>query len=131
MGFPGETEAEFEVLCDFVERARLDAIGVFGYSDEDGTEAESFEGKLHEDEISERVEHLTRIVDEVTAQRAEERIGEREAARRPFDEARAELLFERLMVWPRAALPIKDPKSMGRRKCVACRRAWESSCQES
>ena len=77
VGFPGETEAEFEALCDFVERARLDAIGVFGYSDEDGTEAESFEGKLAEDEISERVEHLTRIVDEVTAQRAEERIGER------------------------------------------------------
>ncbi|HNM98354.1 MAG TPA: hypothetical protein PKK40_10455, partial [Marmoricola sp.] len=56
--------------------ARLDAIGVFGYSDEDGTEAASYDGKLDDDVIAERVEELARIVDEVTVQRAEERIGE-------------------------------------------------------
>ena len=52
VGFPGETEADLEALCDFLAEARLDAIGVFGYSDEDGTEAEDFEGKLDEDEIA-------------------------------------------------------------------------------
>lgn len=76
VGFPGETEAEFAELCGFVEQARLDAIGVFGYSDEDGTEAASYDGKLDDDVIAERVEELARIVDEVTVQRAEERIGE-------------------------------------------------------
>ncbi|MCW2868214.1 MAG: rimO [Marmoricola sp.] len=76
VGFPGETEADFEILCDFLSRARLDAIGVFGYSDEDGTEAEGFADKLDEDEIRERVEHVTALAEELTAQRAEERIGE-------------------------------------------------------
>src|SRR4029077_15466324 len=38
VGFPGETEEDLETLCDFLSEARLDAIGVFGYSDEDGTE---------------------------------------------------------------------------------------------
>ena len=52
------------------------SIGVFGYSDEDGTEAASYDGKLDEDEIRDRVEHVTRLVEELTAQRAEERIGE-------------------------------------------------------
>jgi ribosomal protein S12 methylthiotransferase len=77
VGFPGETADDFATLCDFVTDARLDAIGVFGYSDEDGTEAETYDGKLDEDTVAERVEHLTALVDELTAQRAEERIGER------------------------------------------------------
>jgi ribosomal protein S12 methylthiotransferase len=75
VGFPGETEEDFAMLCDFVSSARLDAIGVFGYSDEDGTEAETYEGKLDEDEIAERLEHLTTLAEDLTAQRAEERIG--------------------------------------------------------
>jgi ribosomal protein S12 methylthiotransferase len=77
VGFPGETEHDLEVLCDFLSQARLDAIGIFGYSDEDGTEAEKFEGKCDPDEISERVAHVTALAEELTAQRAEERIGER------------------------------------------------------
>ncbi|RJS47513.1 30S ribosomal protein S12 methylthiotransferase RimO [Nocardioides cavernaquae] len=76
VGFPGETEEEFQTLCDFLEAARLDVTGVFGYSDEDGTEAESFSDKLDQDEIDERTSHLTALVEELTAQRAEERIGE-------------------------------------------------------
>jgi ribosomal protein S12 methylthiotransferase RimO len=77
VGFPGETEADFETLCDFVSQARLDAVGVFGYSDEEGTEAASYDGKLPAEAIEERVEHLSGLVEELTAQRAEERIGER------------------------------------------------------
>ena len=76
VGFPGETEEDLQVLCDFLTEARLDAIGIFGYSDEDGTEAEGFEGKHDEDEIRERLEHVTALAEELTAQRAEERIGE-------------------------------------------------------
>ncbi len=76
VGFPGETEQDLATLCDFLVAARLDVVGVFGYSDEDGTEAESYDGKLDEDEIRDRTEHVTRLVEELTSQRAEERIGE-------------------------------------------------------
>jgi ribosomal protein S12 methylthiotransferase RimO len=77
VGFPGETEDDFATLCDFLAEARLDAIGVFGYSDEDGTEAATYDDKLDEDVVAERVAHLTALAEELTAQRAEERIGER------------------------------------------------------
>lgn len=55
--------------------AGLDAIGVFGYSDEDGTEAAYYDGKLPEDVVADRLARLTRLAEEMTAQRAEERIG--------------------------------------------------------
>ncbi len=75
VGFPGETEEDVETLCRFLTAARLDAVGVFGYSDEDGTEAETYDGKLDEDEIRARVEHVSTLVEELTAQRAEDRVG--------------------------------------------------------
>jgi ribosomal protein S12 methylthiotransferase RimO len=77
VGFPGETEEDLEVLCRFLTDARLDAVGVFGYSDEDGTEAAGYDGKLDEDEIRARTEQVAALADELTAQRAEERHGER------------------------------------------------------
>lgn len=77
MGFPGETAEDFEILCEFIAAANLDAVGVFGYSDEEGTEASGLGGKLSPELISERVDRLSSLVDEVSAQRAEDRIGER------------------------------------------------------
>ena len=77
VGFPGETEAEFQELVDFVSLARLDAIGVFGYSDEDKTEALDLENKVDEEIIRQRVAQLSSLVDELAFQRAEERIGEK------------------------------------------------------
>ena len=76
VGFPGETEEEFAELAVFLEAARLDVVGVFGYSDEDGTEAEGLSGKLPEHEVAARVAELSSLVEELNAQRAEERIGE-------------------------------------------------------
>ncbi|GLW08520.1 ribosomal protein S12 methylthiotransferase RimO [Microtetraspora sp. NBRC 13810] len=75
VGFPGETEEEFAELVGFLEEARLDVIGVFGYSDEEGTEAASFDGKLDQEVVDARVAALTELAEELTAQRAEERIG--------------------------------------------------------
>jgi ribosomal protein S12 methylthiotransferase len=75
VGFPGETEADLAELERFLAEARLDAIGVFGYSDEDGTEAAGYDGKLGDDEIARRVDRLARLTEELTAQRAEERVG--------------------------------------------------------
>jgi ribosomal protein S12 methylthiotransferase len=76
VGFPGETEDDLDVLAGFLTRARLDVVGVFGYSDEDGTEAEGLDGKLDTHVISERVARLTGLVEQLTAERAEERVGE-------------------------------------------------------
>jgi ribosomal protein S12 methylthiotransferase RimO len=76
VGFPGETEDDVAELERFLEAARLDAIGVFGYSDEDGTEAETLPDHLPQDVVDERVARLTSLVEELTSQRAEERYGE-------------------------------------------------------
>jgi ribosomal protein S12 methylthiotransferase RimO len=75
VGFPGETQEQFDELTAFLEEARLDVIGVFGYSDEEGTEAFSFDDKLDQDVVDERVAALSELAEELTAQRAEERIG--------------------------------------------------------
>jgi ribosomal protein S12 methylthiotransferase RimO len=76
VGFPGETEADVAELERFLVAARLDAIGVFGYSDEDGTAAERLPDKVDDAEIARRVERISSLAEELTAQRAEDRIGE-------------------------------------------------------
>jgi len=75
VGFPGETRADVAELERFLVAARLDAVGVFGYSDEDGTEAARLPQKVRRDTVARRVSRLTDLVDELVAQRAEERIG--------------------------------------------------------
>lgn len=77
VGFPGENEKDLEELEQFLVAARLDVVGVFGYSDEDGTEAESYADKLPTDEIEARLEHFRTLTEELNLQRAEERVGER------------------------------------------------------
>jgi len=78
VGFPGETADDLRELELFLSEARLDAIGIFGYSDEDGTEAATFadELKLDEAEIARRVDEFADIAEEVMAQRAADRIGD-------------------------------------------------------
>jgi len=77
VGFPGETEEEFQELVDFIQAARLDAIGVFPYSDEDKTEALKLENKVEEEIITARTNKLTAIAEELVNQRSAERIGQR------------------------------------------------------
>ncbi|MDQ1683974.1 MAG: ribosomal protein methylthiotransferase, partial [Frankiaceae bacterium] len=75
VGFPGETRADVTELERFLALARLDAVGVFGYSDEDGTEAAQMSGKVRRETVVRRVSRLTDLVEELVAQRAEERLG--------------------------------------------------------
>jgi ribosomal protein S12 methylthiotransferase RimO len=77
VGFPGETTADLKELELFLSEARLDAIGIFGYSDEDGTEAAGFAAgtKADEDEVERRVSEFAELAEEVMAQRAADRIG--------------------------------------------------------
>ncbi len=76
VGFPGETQEDFDDLANFITQAKLDAIGVFGYSDEDNTEALDHQDKVDEDVIKERVEALSSLADEMVSARAQARIGE-------------------------------------------------------
>jgi ribosomal protein S12 methylthiotransferase RimO len=76
VGFPGETEEDFNQVMEFVDAAKLDAVGVFGYSDEDGTEAASATNKLADEVIAERVAKLTQLAESAVANRAAARIGE-------------------------------------------------------
>ncbi|GAA1413620.1 30S ribosomal protein S12 methylthiotransferase RimO [Catellatospora coxensis] len=75
VGFPGETRADYEELVRFVSEARLDAIGVFDYSDEDGTEAATMDGKVGTKTIRGRYDRMLSLVEELCGQRAEERLG--------------------------------------------------------
>ena len=76
VGFPGESESDFAELCQFIESAKLDAVGVFGYSDEDGTEALTMADKLSEEVVAERVAQLSTIADYAVSARATGRIGQ-------------------------------------------------------
>jgi ribosomal protein S12 methylthiotransferase len=75
VGFPGETADDVAELEAFLTGARLDAVGVFGYSDEDGTEAAGYDGKLPAEEVQARVSRIAALADELMAQRAEDRVG--------------------------------------------------------
>jgi tRNA A37 methylthiotransferase MiaB len=76
VGFPGETAEDLAELERFLSEARLDAIGIFGYSDEDGTEAAGLDGQLDSAEIARRADDLSDLAEEVMAQRAAERCGQ-------------------------------------------------------
>ncbi len=77
VGFPGETREDFDMLCDFVQKSRLDVMGVFAYSDEEGTEGERLEGHLPAEVVEERTRVLTDLVTQLIDQRAAERVGEK------------------------------------------------------
>ena len=111
---PARPRTTSQTLCDFLEAARMDVTGVFGYSDEDGTEAASYDGKLDEDEVRARTEHVTALVEELNAQRAEERIGETvERARR----------VRRRTARRGPGRSTRAPRSTARRRSSDCRRA--------
>lgn len=76
VGFPGETQSDFDDLANFISMAKLDAIGIFGYSDEDNTEALDLSDKVSEEVIRQRVESLSSLADEMVSLRASARIGE-------------------------------------------------------
>ena len=74
-GFPGETEEEFEELCDFVEEAPFHYVGTFAYSQEEGTKAAVLPDQLDEEEKAERAQRLRDIADAVCTARVSQRIG--------------------------------------------------------
>jgi ribosomal protein S12 methylthiotransferase len=77
VGFPGETEADFQQLLDFLEEVRFDRVGAFTYSPQEGTRAYDLVDDVPEVVKRERLERLTELQREITAEQYEERIGAR------------------------------------------------------
>ena len=76
VGFPGETEKEFEELCDFVREAQFDWMGAFAYSDQDGAAAFGLEGKLPPREIERRRKHLMGIQRQISKKKKKALVGQ-------------------------------------------------------
>lgn len=76
-GFPGETEEMFEELCDFVQEALFDYVGVFPYSREEGTRAYNLSNQVDEDEKNLRAQRLRDLADDCCTPNIAERIGQR------------------------------------------------------
>jgi ribosomal protein S12 methylthiotransferase len=76
VGFPGETDADFEALCDFVAEARFDWMGVFAYSDEEGSKAFDLEKKVPKRVIEQRRRALMKLQKGISRQTMRERIGQ-------------------------------------------------------
>jgi ribosomal protein S12 methylthiotransferase len=75
VGFPGETDREFEELCDFVREARFDWMGAFGYSDQDGAAAFSLDRKVPPREIERRRKRLMQIQRQISKKQKKALVG--------------------------------------------------------
>ena len=75
VGYPGETEAEFEELKDFVRTARFDRMGCFAYSPEEGTPAENLGDPVTDDEKQRRVGELMALQEQISLEKNQARIG--------------------------------------------------------
>ncbi len=75
VGFPTETEEEFEELCDFIENFGFDRVNIFEYSDEEGTAAYDLEPKIDPETIRRRAEKLGEIVERTTEASLERMVG--------------------------------------------------------
>ena len=75
VGFPGETEKEFEELCDFVREAEFDWMGAFSYSDQEGAGAFDLNKKLADREIERRRKHLMSIQRQISRKKKKALVG--------------------------------------------------------
>ena len=75
VGFPGETEKEFDELCEFVREAQLDWMGAFSYSDQDGAAAYALDNKLSPREIEGRRKHLMSIQRRISKKKKKKLVG--------------------------------------------------------
>lgn len=75
VGYPGETEEQFEELCDFVSEAEFDYVGIFAYSPEDGTPAAELPDQIDDDTKQERLQELRDIADSVSSHVVAQRVG--------------------------------------------------------
>ncbi len=77
VGFPGETEQEFETLLDFIQQARLDRVGAFAYSAVEGATANQLAGAIPEDIKQERLNRFMEIQTQISAEKLQQKIGQK------------------------------------------------------
>jgi ribosomal protein S12 methylthiotransferase len=77
-GFPGETEAEFNHLLDFLREAQLDRVGCFAYSPVEGAAANALAGQLPDDLREERRARFMKVQEEISARRLQRKVGSRQ-----------------------------------------------------
>jgi len=75
VGFPGETEREFEELCEFVREAEFDWMGTFAYSDQEGADAYALQKKVSLSEIERRRKHLMGIQKQISKKKKKALVG--------------------------------------------------------
>src|SRR5678815_3162240 len=75
VGFPGETDADFEMLLEFLEEIQFDRVGAFTYSPQEGTRAAEYPDDVHETVKRERLERLTELQRAITGEKYESRTG--------------------------------------------------------
>jgi ribosomal protein S12 methylthiotransferase len=94
VGFPGETETDFDALCEFVRAAKFDWMGVFGYSDEEGAQAFSLADKVAPREIERRRKRLMQIQRQISKRGKKSFVGRRFDVLLEGPSAETELLWE-------------------------------------
>ncbi|MCF6766346.1 30S ribosomal protein S12 methylthiotransferase RimO [Thiotrichales bacterium 19S3-7] len=78
VGFPGESDAEFEELLDFLYEAQLDRVGCFAYSDVDGAKANHLEGHISEEVKQERLASFHEVQAQISAEKLRRKIGSKQ-----------------------------------------------------
>ncbi|MBQ3608427.1 MAG: 30S ribosomal protein S12 methylthiotransferase RimO [Bacteroidaceae bacterium] len=77
VGFPGETEEDFEELKEFVQKARFDRMGAFAYSEEEGTyAAETYEDSIPQEVKQARLDELMALQQEISADLSQAKVGQ-------------------------------------------------------
>ncbi len=94
VGFPGETEADFQELCEFVRGAEFDWMGVFCYSDVDNAKSFRLDAKVEEDVIADRRNRLMAIQKKISARKLKSRVGKQFAALLEGPSKDSELVWE-------------------------------------
>lgn len=77
VGFPGETEEQFEELCEFVKESKLERVGVFAFSEEEGTPAAEFDGRIDDETKNRRLEILMEIQREISLENNKNKLGKK------------------------------------------------------
>ena len=75
VGFPGETQNDFEKLYDFVEDTKFDKLGVFTYSKEDGTPAEKMPNQIHGNTKKARYNKIMKLQQKISEENLKQKIG--------------------------------------------------------
>ncbi len=76
VGFPGETEDEFQQLLDFITLAQLDRVGAFAYSPVEGASANTLPDQIAEDEKQERLQRFMQLQEQISRDRLQAKIGQ-------------------------------------------------------